>query len=176
MDTTLACLPCPLQHKGGRRSTPITIRLALLEDYPGFLSVARETQEHHVALLPDIFRSVEVAVPEEYFASLVTADESCILLAERDGVIVGYATLQIRHSRYDIQVPRTAGYIGNFGVSKACRRMGIGRLLFEGCCERAKAMGASSLDLDCWEANQGAIRFYESLGMHVSSRMFSIGL
>lgn len=34
---------------------PLTIRLATLEDYPGFLSVAQETHEHHVALLPASF-------------------------------------------------------------------------------------------------------------------------
>jgi len=155
---------------------PITIRRATLEDYPGFLSIARETHEHHVALLPDIFRSAEVAVPVEYFAGLVTGDESCIFLAERDGVIVGYATLQSRHALYDSQVPRTAGFIDNFGIAEACRRMGVGRLLFEACRERATAMGASSLDLDCWEANQGAIRFYESLGMRVNRRMFTLDL
>jgi ribosomal protein S18 acetylase RimI-like enzyme len=157
-------------------SAPITIRRATLEDYPGFLSVARETNEHHVALLPNIFRSAEVAVPEEYFAGLVTGEQSCIFLAEQGGVVVGYATLQLHHAMYDIQVPRIAGYIDNFGISEACRRMGVGRQLFEACRDRAKAMGASSLDLDCWEANQGAIRFYESLGMHVSRRRFTLHL
>jgi len=153
---------------------PITIRLATLEDYPGFLGVARETNEHHVALLPTIFRNAEVAVPEEFFAALVTGEQSCIFLAERAGVVVGYATLQLHHATYDIQVPRTAGYIDNFGIAQTCRRMGVGRRLFAACRERAKAMGASSLDLDCWEANQGAMRFYENLGMHVSRRRFTL--
>lgn len=157
-------------------SAPITIRRATLEDYPGFLSVARETHEHHVALLPDIFRSAEVAVPEEYFAGLVTGEQSCIFLAKQGGVVVGYATLQLHHTLYDIQVPRTAGFIDNFGIAEVCRRMGVGRLLFEACCEQAKAMGASSLDLDCWEANQGAIRFYERLGMRVSRCRFTLDL
>ncbi len=157
-------------------SAPITIRLARLEDYPGFLSVARETHEFHVSLLPDIFGSVEVAVPEEYFAGMVMGDESCIPLAEREEEIVGYATLQIRHATRDIQVPRAYGFIDNFGVSAGARGTGVGRLLFEACCERAKAMGASSLDLDCWEVNQSAIRFYERMGMRVSRRMFTLAL
>ena len=156
--------------------TDITIRLATLADYPGFARVARETQEHHVALLPDIFRSVEVAVPEVYFAGMVTGDESCILLAERAGEIVGYATLWVRHATLDLLVPRTVGYIDNFGVSAAARGMGVGRRLFAACRERAKAMGASSLDLECWEANEGAMRFYEAMGMRVSRRTFTSDL
>lgn len=157
-------------------SAQVTIRLATLADYLGFARVARETQEHHVALLPKVFRSVKVAVPEEYFAGLVTGGESCVLLAERAGVIVGYATLRMRHATLDILVPRTVGYIDNFGVSEAVRGMGVGRLLFAACRERAQAMGASSLELDCWEANQGAMRFYETMGMRVSRRWLTIDL
>jgi diamine N-acetyltransferase len=155
---------------------PITIRLATLQDYLGFLGVAQETNEYHAALLPTIFRNAEVAVPEEYFASVVTGNESCIVLAEQAEVIVGYAMLQLHQALYDILVPRTVGHIGNFGIAEEYRRTGIGRRLFEACCDQAKAMGAVSLDLDCWEANQDAIRFYESLGMHVSLRRFTLDL
>lgn len=156
--------------------TPITIRLATLQDYPGFLSVAHETHEHHVALLPNIFRSAAVAVPEEYFTDLVTDERSCIVLAEHDGAVVGYATLQLRQATLDILIPRTVAFIDNFGVAEAYRRMGVGRLLFAACRERAQAMGASSLDLDCWEANQSAVQFYESLDMRVSRRRFTLDL
>lgn len=157
-------------------SDAITIRLATLDDYPGFLGAARETLEHHVALLPDLYRSAEIPVPEEYFARLVTGDDSCIFLAECEGVVVGHAVLQMLHASYDAQVPRTTGCIGNFGVVEAWRRQGVGQVLFEACRKRAKALGASSLELDCWEANHGAIRFYEHLGMRVSRRTFTLDL
>ncbi|HEU0026015.1 MAG TPA: GNAT family N-acetyltransferase [Ktedonobacterales bacterium] len=154
----------------------ITIRRATLTDYPGFARVAWETQEHHVALLPDVFRSVDVAVPEEYFAQLVTEDDSDVLVAERAGEIVGYAALYLRRATLDIQVPRTVGFIGNFGVAEACRRMGAGRLLFEACRDWTREKGGASLDLDCWEANQGAMRFYEEMGMRVTRRWLTLDL
>jgi diamine N-acetyltransferase len=157
-------------------SEEITIRRAALADYPGFLSVARATHEHPVALLPEIFRSVETPLPEEYFAGVVTGDDSDALVAERAGEIVGYAVLYLRRATLDILVPRTAGFIGNFGVSAACRRMGIGRLLLEACCDWAREKGAISLDLDCWEANQGAMRFYEEMGMRVTRRWLTLDL
>jgi diamine N-acetyltransferase len=161
---------------GERMSTPVTIRLAMLEDYPGFLSVALETHEHHVALLPDIFRSVDLAVPEVDFARMVTGQESCILLAERAGAIVGYATLQLHHATRDNMIPHTVAEIGNFGVSASCRRTGVGRFLFAACRERATRMGARDLNLSCWEANQEAMRFYEGMGMRVSRRWLTLGL
>ena len=155
---------------------PITIRLATLADYPGFARVARETQEYHVALLPEVFRSVAVAVPAEYFAGMVAGDESRILLAERAGVITGYATLQLRHATLDLLVPRTDCHIDNFGVSAQARGMGVGRLLFAACRERAREMGAASLELSCWEANQIAMRFYKRMGMRVSRRSLTLDL
>ena len=157
-------------------SAPLTIRLATLADYRGFLSIAQETQEHHVALLPDVFRSVEVAVPEDDFARMVTGQESCIVLAERAGAIVGYATLQLHHATRDLMVPHTVAEIGNFGVSAASRRMGVGQSLFAACRERATAMGARDLTLSCWEANQEAMRFYERMGMRVSRRWLTLDL
>lgn len=84
---------------------------------------------------------------------MVTSRESCILLAERAGAIVRYATLQLHHARRENMVPHTVAELGNFGVSAACRRMGVGRFLFDACRERATAMGARALNLSCWEAN-----------------------
>jgi ribosomal protein S18 acetylase RimI-like enzyme len=158
----------------GSMSEQITIRSATLADYPGLARVAREVHEYHVALLPHVFRSVASPFPEGYFAGLVTGDDSDILLAERDGAIMGYATLQLRRATLDILVPRTSAHISNFGVSQAARRHGVGRRLFAACREWTRRKGGASLDLECWEANQEAMRFYEEMGMRVSMRTLTI--
>lgn len=147
---------------------PIIIRDAMRADYPGFLAVARETLAYHVTLLPAIFREVEVAVPRAWFEGMVAGPGSCILLAAhggREGVVVGYATLQARHYDYEIFVPRVAAHIDNFGIAASSRGQGIGALLLAACRQRARAWSATSLDLDCWDANQDALRFYLRQGM-----------
>lgn len=154
----------------------VRVRLATLEDYAGFVAVAGETHAHHVAAVPGVFRSVGVAVPEEYFAQLVTGDDSDVIVAEVSGEIVGYAVLLHRHAARDMLVPRTYAHIENFGVSAAYRREGIGRQLIEACVVRAREHGATSLELDCWEANQEAIAFYTSLGMRVTRRYFAMDI
>ena len=154
----------------------VRVRLATLEDYAGFVAVAGETHAHHVAAVPRVFRSVDVAVPEEYFAQLVTGDDSDIIIAEVSGSIVGYAVLLHRHVAREMLVPRTYAHIENFGVSAAYRREGIGRQLIEACVVRAREHGATSLELDCWEANQEAIAFYTSLGMRVTRRYFAMDI
>lgn len=154
----------------------ISIRLATAADRAGFTRVARETHAHHVALLPDVFREVEDSFWEEYFDGMIAADETWIVLAERAGEVAGYATLRLRHATLPIQVPRTAAHIDNFGVAAAARRHGVGRALFAACQERARALGAQSLDLDCWEINQGAMRFYKALDMRATRRWLTLDL
>ena len=154
----------------------IRIRLATAEDSAGFVRVARETHLHHVALLPEIFREVENAFWEEYFASMIAAPESWIMLAERKGEIAGYATMRLRHVSMPIQVPQTWAHIDNFGVAAAARLHGVGRELFAACVAWARESGANSLDLDCWEANQSAMRFYEAMGMRPARRQLTLDL
>ncbi len=159
-----------------RSIVDVRIRLATLEDYTGFVTVAGETHAHHVAAVPGVFRSVAVAVPREYFALLVTGDDSDVIIAEVSGEIAGYAVLLHRRAARDMLVPRVYAHIENLGVATAYRREGIGRQLIEACVARAKERGATSLELDCWEANQEAIAFYTSLGMRVTRRYFAMDI
>jgi diamine N-acetyltransferase len=158
----------------------IRVRLATLDDYDGFVRVAREVHDHHVAALPEIFRSVGVAVPRDYFEQLVTGEETDVLVAEADGgadrEIAGYAVLVLRRLTRDMFVSRSYAYIENFGVAEAYRRHGIGRELIAACIAWARERGATSLELECWEANQGAIAFYESSGMRVTRRWFAMDI
>jgi diamine N-acetyltransferase len=154
----------------------VRIRLATLEEYADFVTVAGETHAHHVAAIPGAFRSVAVAVPREYFAQLVAGDDSDVIVAEVSDTIVGYAVLLHRRTAREMLVPRMYAHIENFGVSAAYRREGIGRQLIEACVARARERGATSLELDCWEANQEAIAFYTSLGMHVTRRYFAMDI
>jgi GNAT superfamily N-acetyltransferase len=154
----------------------ILIRHAEMADYSGFLRVAHEVHEHHVALIPEVFRSVTMVVPENYYERLITADESEILVAECDGEIVGYAVLLHRSASGEIRVPRSFSFIDNFGVAKAYRRKGVARQLFEACLAIARERGDDALELDCWEPNEDALRFYEAMGMRTTRRWFSIDL
>jgi diamine N-acetyltransferase len=154
----------------------IHIRLATSADYPSFLRVAREVHEHHVAAVPSVFRSVDVTVSQDYFEQLVTDNDSDIYVADDDGVIAGYAILIHRWAEREILVPRVFSYIENFGVAEAYRRHGIGRQLIAACVARAKERGASSLELDCWEANQEAVAFYASVGMHMTRRWLAMDI
>lgn len=152
----------------------VSVRPALVSDYHGFERIARDVHEHHVNAIPDVFRSVEVIVSEDTFATLLNDEDIDVFVAEHENEIVGYAVLLHRRTTRDMHVTRTFSFIDNFGVLKKSRRMGVGRMLFDSCLARAKEMGAETLELDCWEANQQAVRFYESMGMKVKRRWYSM--
>jgi GNAT superfamily N-acetyltransferase len=154
----------------------VQIRLATADDYEGFSVVAKEVHEHHVERIPSVFRSVEVVVPEATFVEWINADDADVYVAELDGQIIGYAVLFHRFTTREMHVPRTYSFVDNFGVSTAHRRMGVGRLLFEACMNRTRERGSQELELDCWEANQEAVSFYESMGMKPKRRWLSIEL
>jgi ribosomal protein S18 acetylase RimI-like enzyme len=154
----------------------VRIRAATLADYAAFALVAHEVHEHHVAAVPDVFRSVSVVIPEELFADLINSNDSEVHVAEADGAIAGYAVLLHRRLTRAIQVPRVYAFIDNFGVAKAYRRTGVGRQLFEACIASAREHGASSLELDCWEANAEAVQFYASMGMKLKRRWLALDL
>lgn len=154
----------------------IQIRFAVPADYPGIAQVARETLAHHVAAIPTVFRDADPALPEPFFAELLAHADADVIVAEDEGVAAGYAIMQLRRSELPLHVPRTVAYVDNFGVLAAYRRKGVGRLIFERCAERARQRGAKSLELDCWEANQEALRFYAALGMRIQRRRLAMDL
>ncbi len=154
----------------------VEVREATVADYPGFARVAREVHEHHVAAVPDVFRRVEVVVPEEAFAELIADDDSGVYIAECDGELAGYAVLLHRRASREIHVPRPFAFVDTFGVAEAHRRSGVGRRLFAACVAGAKERGATRLELDCWEANREAVRFYAAMGMHLKRRWLALDL
>jgi GNAT superfamily N-acetyltransferase len=152
------------------------LRDAALADYPGLQRVARETLDHHVAAIPTIFRGAEDVFPESYFAALLADEDADVVVAVEDDAIVGYATMRRHGADLPILVPRTYAVIHEFGVLASHRRKGVGRAIIAWCRARAMDRGATSLELDCWEANQDGLRFYAALGMRVQRRHLAIDL
>jgi GNAT superfamily N-acetyltransferase len=81
-------------------------------------------------------------------AEMALPDEP--ILAERDGRVVGWASVE---RRGDVL------WLEDLWVEPAAMGRGVGRELFE----RAKALGAGSTRME-WEADPNAVPFYERMG------------
>jgi putative acetyltransferase len=111
--------------------------------------------------LPGIFRRDTPTVEQEieYLRAHLEQDNSTLLIAERDGAIVGMIGLMggtLAEERH----------CGTFGLSVAreARGSGVGTALIGALLAWAPEHGITRVQLNAWANNPGSIRLYERLG------------
>jgi ribosomal protein S18 acetylase RimI-like enzyme len=87
-----------------------------------------------------------------------------VLVAERDGVVVGWA--KIEHPT-PFPASEHVWTITGLAVDPAAQGRGVGRALVEALAEEAEARGARRLTLRVFAPNEGARRLYERCGFEV---------
>lgn len=130
----------------------IIIRPATPKDCPRLLELIRELAEYEQAL-------DQVEVDPEHF--LESGFGSCPVwwahVAEIKGTIVGFALYYIRYSTWKGQ----RLYLEDIIVTRAYRRLGIGKKLFDAVLEDAKAKNLRGVVWQVLAWNEPAIQFYE---------------
>jgi ribosomal protein S18 acetylase RimI-like enzyme len=155
----------------------LVIRNAVQEDYDAVNAIIREGQVEHAQALPSVFANVERVVAMGWYRSFSGQSSKCILVADLDGIPVGVAMLEVKHSpAYEALVPRRYVYLNELAVALAHRRKGIGKMLVQACLVWSKEREASGLELNVWEFNQEAISFYQSLGLNTLNRTMHMPL
>ena len=156
----------------------VKIRPAQKKDGAKIVEMLCDIGRLHEEGRPDIYRSnlCKYGIPE-YEAIL--ADESTPILAavnEADEV-VGYAFLQFKEIKdHPAFVDRKYIYVDDFCVDPSIRRAGIGRVLMNGVFDYARSLGINKVELNVWEFNESAVRFYESCKMTTQKRQMEIDL
>ena len=151
---------------------PITIRQAQNEDHLAIERLLRQTAQLHAELRPEIFRAGSRKYDRKQFAEMLEDQDAPILVAQDDyGEVLGYAMLQVKSvsAAHPVLLPRTFLYLDDLCVDEAARGRGIGKLLMQGVRELARERGIEKIELNVWECNETAMRFYERLGF-VSQR------
>ena len=111
-------------------------------------------QERHLAALAEIEK---VCFHAPWSADMLREElgKGLFLVAERDGVAVGYV---------GCQTVLDEGYITNVAVSPDCRRQGVGRALIGTLVSHAGAQGLAFVTLEARTSNMPAIALYENAG------------
>jgi N-acetylglutamate synthase-like GNAT family acetyltransferase len=91
-----------------------------------------------------------------------------VVVAERDGALVGLASLHVLHL---IERP-PLGRLSAIVVTGSQRRAGVGRALIERIEEDARAAGCDRLEVTSGEWRCGAHSFYRGLGFEETSKRF----
>ena len=84
-----------------------------------------------------------------------------LLLAELDGVVVGYAAWFLTYSTF---LARPTLYIEDIFVLPDTRGRGAGLALFRACAAEAVRLGCGRMEWQVLAWNEPSIRFYERLG------------
>jgi L-amino acid N-acyltransferase YncA len=135
---------------------PLTIRPAVLADAGEICRIYNQGIEDRQATLETILRT-----PDERRAWLQgRSPRHPVLVAERGGAIVGWASLNPFNPRacYD--------HVGDFSlyVEREARGSGVGRRLLEALIARARALGYHKLVLAAFPYNAAGCTLYERCG------------
>ena len=112
---------------------------------------------------PALAREVLARCSTDAFAALLADAASGLLVAERDGHLVGFA--EVGHGAVQDLLPRRAGAeLRRLYVQTPFIGIGVGRRLLHGAEELAAARGAQALWLTVWTGNARALAFYPREG------------
>ena len=65
-------------------------------------------------------------------------------------------------------------WIDEICIDEKYRRKGIGKLLIQEVEKQAKENKCNQIELNCWECNENAIKFYESIGLKTQRRILEM--
>lgn len=153
----------------------IEVRQARREDLPRVNELRKMVNDIHVENRPDIFKAGFPKELQDYIYDRLEEENTDILVAEMDGVICGFASIAyVNRPETPFSRPRKFCDVGEFCVDSAYCRKGVGTALITHIKERARSRQINRIELNVWEFNEGAQRFYENVGFRVFRRDMEI--
>lgn len=141
------------------------VRYAEEKDLDRVNALRAQVAALHAAGRPDIFKPGFSQELRDRAGALLRDENSGILVAERDGVICGMASVEyLTRPASAYSRERHVYYITEFGVDEAFRRRGVGRELLAFIRKDARDRGFPRVELDVWTFNAAALAFYEAAG------------
>ena len=143
----------------------MNIRIATESDLPRINELRRQVNDLHTAARPDMFKPGFPQEVQNHLYTMFQADNRHILVVENSGQIIAFACLaEIESPATPYRPARRFLEVDEVGVDECARHQGIGRKLFEEIRRTAKALGYARVELNMWDFNENALKFYEAIG------------
>lgn len=145
----------------------MNIRPATNGDIPSLLRLLSQVLEVHHRGRPDLFRSGAVKYTEPELCALLCDPERPVFVAcDESGSVLGYCFCIFKRAVGDnILTDIKTLYIDDLCVDEGCRGQHVGKELYLHALSFARESGCYNVTLNVWALNEGAIGFYEALGM-----------
>jgi len=165
----------PCRKEENMEEKTIMIRLAKEEELMQVNLLRKQVHELHYNGREDIFKSDGWEDIKDIIEVRFASEESNVIVACLEQEIVGFAIVQYIHKpESPFQRARDFCHIEEFGVDKDHRRRGIATQLTAFIKKDALDRGFSKVELNMWEFNESALRFYESVGFRTYRRDLEI--
>ena len=155
----------------------MNVRLAKESELSRINELRKQVNDLHVEGKPEVFKPGFSQDLQDVIIDIRNDPEKEIVVAEDDGVIVGYAVLHhINKPENPFMFERDYLDIDEFGVDEACRREGVATAMIGFIREYAKEKEIHRIELNMWEFNEDALAFYEAAGFSTYRRYMEMYL
>lgn len=146
----------------------LLIRRAAAADIPALDKLLYQVHKVHSDLRPDLFRPGTKKYTDGELEAILASDSTPVFVAQRDGAVLGYAFCVHKQFIDDNNMTDIKTlYIDDLCVDENARGGHIGRALYEYVLDYARGSGCYNVTLNVWAGNEGAMKFYESVGLGV---------
>ncbi len=146
-----------------KMNTDFLIRKANINDIPELRILYRLLEEDGVRYQPEHFVIGERT--EELFRGIFDSDTQDILVADIDGVAIGFVhCMIIPQKKVSCLKPQTVVYLQDLCVREDMRDKGIGSVLMRAAKDYGKEKGADFIRTQVFPENVDGMRFYERNG------------
>ena len=155
----------------------MNIRRANCRDIPGMIELLKQVGQVHHVIRPDIFRSGAQKYSETDLAELLKDENRPIFVAAEGRFVLGYCFCIHRDYAGDtVLTDRKELYIDDLCVEETRRGGGIATALYRHATACAKDLGCAFVSLNVWCGNDGAMAFYEKMGLRPRHIMLEMPL
>jgi diamine N-acetyltransferase len=127
-------------------------------------------QPHHQRQ-PGIFKPYDFETALAVVTELLAKDNAHGLIAYLDGEAAGYAIVLRRdYPPPFFQEGHRSLFIDQMAVKAGCQGRGVGERLMAAIADLARSEGVGRIELNVWEDNQGARKFYARCGFVTYTR------
>ena len=142
------------------------IRFAKPQDVPGIIKLLQQVGRVHHEGRPDLFRATAQKYGPSQVLEMIDKPDAPIFVAVEGNKVLGYGFCMMEQYRQNtVMNDRVTLYIDDLCVLEECRGQHIGTAIYNAILEYAKFRGCYNVTLNVWSCNEGAMKFYESLGM-----------
>ena len=144
----------------------MNIRHAVSRDIPGMLVLLDQVGQVHHELRPDIFRPGARKYDKCALEELLKDAQKPIFVAMRGTFVAGYCfCVHKDYTGSGISTDRKELYIDDLCIDEGHRGQGIAGELYRHACGYAREQGCQFITLNVWCGNDGAMGFYEKMGL-----------